>query len=427
MGRVSKGPRYFTSKRGWFAEINGVRQRLTTGPKSSTKDEAERQYEQLSSVMRLNLQGDTATVHAVLNAYLLNATTRMAPPPLAPSTLKMHTETIDDLCVFPIKPDHPLGLMRVRDLRFEHIQAWITARKTKGRMHKKTKARMKWSNNYAHMQLRILRTAFKWAKQEGNLISESPFSRRGSPVRIGSPSLTLKKPAITQEEHELILAQVRRRKRGNFALLLQLLYHTGARPAEVYLARGDEWSKECGAIVIDPTDNRSIGRLKNRRHLLRKGRNRLITIPDFLVSEIEAAVAKNGCSYLIRREDGTPWADVTSGKVADRLKSAINAVRKKGGKVREDLSFYSYRHGFVTRFLKAGGSPMVLCELLNTTMKMLQDHYSHLFDDQAGLLAAVNRLANQAPSVGNSSPPSSPVAAPVAPAAAEAPSSHPAG
>jgi hypothetical protein len=178
MGRVSRGPRYFASKRGWFAEINGVRQRLTTGPKSSTRETAERMYEQLSAVTRLALQGDTATVHAVLNDYLLNATTRLSPPPLAPSTLKMHRETIEDLCVFPINGDQPLGLMRVRDLRIEHIQAWIASRKSRGRMHKVTKKRIKWSDNYAHMQLRILRTAFKWAQHEAALISKSPFSRK---------------------------------------------------------------------------------------------------------------------------------------------------------------------------------------------------------------------------------------------------------
>ena len=43
---------------------------------------------------------------------------------------------------------------------------------------------------------------------------------------------------------------------------------------------------ELQAIVIDPTDKRSVGRLKNRRHLMRQGRKRIIRVPDHLVQEL---------------------------------------------------------------------------------------------------------------------------------------------
>jgi hypothetical protein len=61
--------------------------------------------------------------------------------------------------------------------------------------------------------------------------------------------------------------------------LLQLLYDTGARPAEVYTARAEGWDPERQAIVIDPAGRRNIGRLKNRRHLPRQGRKRVIRVP----------------------------------------------------------------------------------------------------------------------------------------------------
>jgi hypothetical protein len=51
--------------------------------------------------------------------------------------------------------------------------------------------------------------------------------------------------------------------------LLQLLYDTGARPAEVYTARAEGWGPERQALVTDPADERNTGRLKSRRHLLR--------------------------------------------------------------------------------------------------------------------------------------------------------------
>src|SRR5262249_38634711 len=153
-------------------------------------------------------------------------------------------------------------------------QRWVRH----GQQEGGTQAR-KWSDNYADLRLRILRTAFKWAAHEGELVSESVFARRGKKARLGGADLTLKRLAITEGEHEALRAQARRRKRGEFGDVLELLYHTGARPAEIYLARADEWDVQLQALVLDPNDLRNVGRLKNRRHLKRKGRKRIIRIP----------------------------------------------------------------------------------------------------------------------------------------------------
>src|SRR5262249_52464515 len=149
------------------------------------------------------------------------------------------------------------------------------------RVYGKRKQPKPWDDTYAHLQLRVLRTAFKWAANEGDLVSESVFHRRGKErARLVSPGLSRKRLATTDAEHEALLAQAKRRKQGDFAELLEFLYHTGARPAEMYLARADEWDEARQAIVIDPADPRTIGRLKTRRHLLRAGQKRVIRIPD---------------------------------------------------------------------------------------------------------------------------------------------------
>jgi integrase len=246
----------------------------------------------------------------------------------------------------------------------------------------------------------VLRTAFKWAAGEGELISTSPFTRRGKRVSLRTPDLGLKRLSVTEEEHAALLAQAGRRKRGDFASLLRLLYDTGARPAEIYLARADEWDADRQAIVIDPADPSNVGRLKNRRHLLRKGRRRVIRLPDHLVPLMGQLRAEHPEGPLFRMENGRPWP--SPGKIADRMKSLVETVNKLAARrgepqaVRPGVSLYSYRHAYVTRFLRGGGKVMVLCELLNTSLEMLQAHYSHLMDKHDELLGAVNRLAQRA-------------------------------
>lgn len=396
MGRKSTGPRYFESKAGWFAEIKGERVRLTSGAKKATEKEAQTKYERLNAVRMTEVAGDKAEVGAVMNAYLMHAKSRVTPPPLAPNTFKIHKDAIQDFVSFKLEQGSSIGRLQARDLTMAEVQAWIASRKESSR----------WSDNYAHLRLRVLRTAFLWAAAEGDIISESPFARRGKKVRIGSADLSLKRLSITPEEHAILLHQASRRKRGNFALLLEVLYQTGARPSEVYQARGDEWDKRWQAFVIDPSDKKNIGRLKNRHHLKRKGRKRIITVPDHLVEELSKLAATHGEDFLFRMENGQPWhgggytSNVWAKKIATRMRGLVKAVNKlaekgKGDKVRTGLSLYSYRHAFVTRFLEGQGNPLQLCELLNTSLDMLQAHYSHLLEDRAGLLGAVNRLTTQ--------------------------------
>jgi len=404
MPRRSKGAVYYASKNAWFANIKGEAVKLVEVPKGATKkerkeaeQEAVRRYNTLAQARAAEVEGDKSETWAILNAYLKDASTRSVKSPLAPNTYRIHDRAIQDFCAFEYEPGKTCGKLPIRDLKMNHIQKWIAARK-EGRYCEAMKTVTKWCDTQADLQLRVLRTAFKWAANEGDLISESPFARKGKKkVQFESPDLTLKRLAVSDEEYAALLAQANRRKHGGFAALLQILYATGARPAEVYLAIAEEWNPTKQAIVIDPADPRNIGRLKNRRYLRRRGRNRIIRIPDSLLSVMEKLLKANPEGPLFRTEEGRPWQ--SADQIAKRFKSLVNTVNKvaaKQGKaqvVRPAVTLYGLRHSYVTRFLNGNGPVMKLCELLNTSLEMIQAHYSHLLDEHDELLDTVNQFA----------------------------------
>ncbi len=91
MPRTSQGPRHYKSKNGWFANFNGDRVRLTTGPKKKTEQEAKYKYEAEKSARKVEVAGDRNTVWAVLNAYLLECENRVKNGEMAESTLGIQT------------------------------------------------------------------------------------------------------------------------------------------------------------------------------------------------------------------------------------------------------------------------------------------------------------------------------------------------
>src|SRR5262249_34366372 len=149
---------------------------------------------------------------------------------LAPSTYDMHAACIREFLNFEYEPGKKTGSIPYRDLKIDHLQRWVVHGKQQGGTQ-----RRRWSDNYADLRLRILRTAFKWAAHEGELVGGGVSAGRGRRARLGGADLTLKRSAITEAEHEALLAQARRRKRGDFGAVLELLSHRGASTTSRYL------------------------------------------------------------------------------------------------------------------------------------------------------------------------------------------------
>jgi site-specific recombinase XerD len=295
----------------------------------------------------------------------------------------MLRKTFSSLLEFEHRPGATVRGLAYRQLTMNHLQAWAA-------FHREHSG---WTENGVLARLCQLRTAFNWASGEGGLVGTTPFSRGGRPVRLGALDMTLKRLATTEEEHAALLERARARSKGDFALLLELLHDTGVRPAEVYKATAGEWNPALQALVIDPADPANVGRLKNRRHLLRRGRKRVVRVPDRLAPRVAELAARRGEGRLFLTERGRPWPD-NPGNINRRFKSLVRSANFQApGSVRHGVCLYSYRHAYVTRYIQAGGDLMTLCELINTSVKMLEAHYSHLLEAHDRLLEAVNRHA----------------------------------
>src|SRR5262245_23978444 len=244
MPRTSKGPRYYKSKNGWFANFGGERIRLTTGQKKKTEREANERFDAEKEARKVEVAGDRNTVWAVLNAYLRECENRVGNGDMAGGTLRIHRHALSPF-------NERFGAMLVRDLRPQHITDWL-AEMRRPRWHSKLKREIRWENGTCKLAHNVLKTAFIWAIEEAGLISRSPFDRRGRGKKgkrqRRRPSEN--KVAIWDSEHELLMVQAKRRSKKDFYYLLQFLYRTGARPAELHQAKAREWNEEKQVFVI---------------------------------------------------------------------------------------------------------------------------------------------------------------------------------
>src|SRR5262245_9264732 len=96
MPRTSQGPRYYDSKKAWYANIGGERILLIRGPRKETRERAQEQYQLQMAARRVEVEGDRNTLWAVLNAYVVHLENRVANKEVAIGTLRIHRPVIED-------------------------------------------------------------------------------------------------------------------------------------------------------------------------------------------------------------------------------------------------------------------------------------------------------------------------------------------
>lgn len=367
MPRVSKAPVYYPSKKGWFANIQGRSYPLAKGPKRATERAAKEKYNLIVTNLNAQQDGDKGPCWAVLNAWLVWNETRVSPPPLAPNTLKIYERFAQSFT--DMNGDVP-----VQDLRPSHVNDWL---KLNSSLSNGKKA---WNEGNRRLAVTTIKSAFRWAKDSARLITTDPFSGDAG-LRQKKVAYRSDRLAITDEEYKNILEMAMSRTHRDFGYLLMFLYETGARPSELYLARGSEWDENLRAFVIRPVPE-NVGRYKLARYNV----NRVVYVPNHLVSLLEVQREKYGDGVLFRTEQGEPFF---TGSVAGRFADAHRLLNGKGKEFRKGLSAYSFRHAFVTRWVKKGGNLKVLADLLGTSVTIIERCYCHLFEDHGTLRNAL--------------------------------------
>jgi len=381
MARTSKGPRFYRSKNGWFANFGGERIRLTTGPKKQTEQEAKDKYQAELDARRVEVTGDRSSVWSILNAHISDCENQVKNKEMAENTLIMHRTLIRPF-------SDRFGTLKVRELRPQHIADWL-AEMRQPRWNEKRKQNLAWGDATVRMARNVLKRAFTWAIEEAGLISRGPFDRKGKGKR---EKRRRRRPvesrvAILDAEHQLLLEQGKRRTKKDFYYLLQFLYRTGARPAEISRATASEWDEEKRAFVIKASPEE-----RGRYKLAYLGEDRNVYIPDELVPTTRELMEKYPDGPIFRTESGEPWKNNTLCARFKSIKKAANrAAEGKGATlVRKEVTSYSYRHAFVTRWVEQGRHLWKLCELLNTSEAMVRQHYSHLFQRTETLRESLN-------------------------------------
>jgi integrase len=325
--------------------------------------------------------GDRNTLWAVLNAYLQDCDTRVKNGDMAESTRSMHFNMLS-----PFSDQY--GTVLVRNLRRQHVAEW-EAKMRQPRWVEKLKREVKWGDATVKLFKDVLKSALLWAVEEG-LISRNPLERKGR--RGKREKRKRRRPAesraaILDSEHQLLVEQARRRSKKDFYYLLLFLHGTGARPAEIHQAKASEWDEQNGAFII-----KAVPEERGRYKLAHLGEDRAILVPDSLIPVAKELMKKYPEGPIFRTESGEPWKNNTLCARFSSIKRAANraATQKGVTLVRKGVTAYSYRHGYVTRWIVQNRPVWKLCELLNTSEAMLRQHYSHLFQQTETLRESLN-------------------------------------
>jgi integrase len=383
MPRVSKGPRYYKSKKGWYATLGGETVLLIKGPKRETEKRAKERYEAEVAARKVEVEGDRNTVWAVVNAYLLDLGNRVKNEDASENTLDMHTYVLSAF-------NTALGATLVRDLRPQHVTEWLASMRQL-RWNEALKRETKWGDGTEKLARGALSRAFNWAVEEAGLISASPLKRHAAGKKMKMKRKRRRpsedRTAITEHEHQLLVEQASRRTHKGFLHLITFMHGTGARPAEMYGATAAEWD-ETKKLFRIPATPESRGRFK----LAHLGEDRLVYVPDDLVPLVKELMVKYPEGPLFRNERGKPWKENTLCARFISIKRAANRAAQARGVpgVRDAVTAYAYRHGFVTRWVEENKPLPLLCELLNTSLEMIRSNYSRLFERTDTLRDALN-------------------------------------
>ncbi|MDB5306069.1 MAG: xerC 1 [Gemmataceae bacterium] len=300
----------------------------------------------------------------------------------------------------------PFRTLTVAELKPIHVERWVDAHPT-------------WGTSHQRGGKTAVQGAFRWAERMG-VVAQNPVRH------LPKPPPGKREQIISTEEHAAILAHFPDRA---FRDLLQMAWHTGARPQECVRVEARHVELDHRRIVLPPAEAKG------------KKRYRIIYLNDTaleLVRELRATLLDG---HLFRNTDGRPWnawsvnsrfcryqlhrgrqdlrregftldparveeyaatlnpEKTVAGRPAPKgraellreaRKKLMNTEARKRG---EKFCLYAYRHTFANRLLTAGVDSLTVSTLLgHVDGTMLSRVYQHLQQNAAHLLDAVNTV-----------------------------------
>ncbi len=220
------------------------------------------------------------------------------------------------------------------------------------------------SANYRRTEYGMLKQCLQWAEDYG-MIRKSPLSKLKLP-----PNQPLKETEVIElETHQKILTYVHE----DAKLLLELLWHTGARPSEL---AGLQWE-----WIDAKLDTATLPKHKTRR----KGKLRRIYFNKAAKAILRKCKKRYKGDYVLLNSIGNPWNK-------DSIRLILDRVVEAGG---PKTNAYAYRHTYATRALASGEIDIATAaELLgHSSTEMIMRKYAHLNQVKEHMKVAVKRLS----------------------------------
>jgi len=346
--------RYWESRGGYCAWINGKRELLAKGPDDAPKGptylEATQRFAKLLS-MEANKGTDDYLVSSLLNEYRVHL---------------RDTRTSGVPGVFEIMArgfGKQFGKLKVCELKPHDFDGWVRKQK-------------QWNNTSKAHAVTLILAAISWARKK-NLIITDPLAGR---VERPQPVMRGREARMSDELIDLLLAEsdANKMKSTEFGEFLRVLRTTGARPIEIRMAEAFNYEK--GRLVFRWNTTRGYVHKTAKK----TQRDRVIFLTPEMQRHVDALVAKNPTGPIFRTPRGQPWSPTSlHNKWSWALKRPkVVAFCADRGIDMDQLRIYNFRHSWACTYLDTTGDIFGAALMLGTSVKMLQQRYFHMDEEK---------------------------------------------
>jgi site-specific recombinase XerD len=343
MARTPK-PWFRKARNCWYVNIEGTRYNL--GP---DKDDAARQFHTLMADPAKRAshhpapaveQRDSLSVLAVLDFYLAWCQKNREPGTF--EWAKRHVVSFLKTLASPKPQDMPYA-----DLRPYHLLDWVDSHPG-------------WGDNSRRGGIAAVQRAFRWAKRVGR-IDSNPIAD------VDKPAAKRRETFLTQIQFDTLIAHFKPESR--FRLLLEWMWHTGARPQEVVKIQTRHVHLAAKKVELPASEAKG------------KRRVRVILMNDAAVSIVQKTMKAKPDDFVFRCRNGKPW---TKGSIVCRF---FRLKERTGLAVCATM----IRHGFCQRMLEAGHDHLTVAALLgHANGQMVSKVYSHISSNEGHLRKVID-------------------------------------
>jgi integrase len=239
------------------------------------------------------------------------------------------------------------GAREASEVRPHHVATWADSHD--------------WGPSNRRGAMTAVKAAFSWARKMGHIEAD--------PIRdLERPSPVRRTKIMSHEQIDQAVDAVSER----FALLLEFLRETGARPGEGAMVTAKDVDFEEGFVILE--DHKTVGKIQEPR---------VIVLSDRALKILSEQAKEYPEGPLFRNNRGNPWT-------RNAMSLAFRRLRTKSGMGREATA-QAIRHRFATDASKDHPNTMVAALLGHKSTAMADRVYIHLTDERKAMRDALKK------------------------------------